>query len=58
MAWTRLKAKIEERFAGSLGGRVSIHMTSYRGAVSEGGRGWLLIDHTELPLAAIPFGDT
>jgi hypothetical protein len=57
MSWPRLKAKIEERFAPALKGRVSIHMTSYRGAVSEGGRGWLLVDHTELPLAHIqPFG--
>jgi hypothetical protein len=53
MAWTRLKAKVEELFATSLRGRVTIHMTSYRGGVSEGGRGWLLIDRAELPLAAI-----
>ena len=53
MAWTRLKAKIEDLFAASLRGRVTVHMTSYRGGVSEGGRGWLLIDREELPLAAI-----
>jgi hypothetical protein len=53
MSWSRLKAKIEERFALSLRGRVSVHMTSYRDAVSEGGRGWLLIDGTEVPLASI-----
>src|SRR5436189_4300420 len=56
MAWSRLKAKIEKRFALSLRDRVAVHFTSYRGAVSEAGRGWLLIDKTELPLAAIqPF---
>jgi len=53
MAWSRLKAKIEDLFAASLRGRVTIHMTSYRGGVSEGGRGWLLIDQTEVPLATI-----
>jgi hypothetical protein len=53
MAWTRLKAKVEALFAASLRGRVSIYMTSYRGGVSEGGRGWLLIDQTEFPLAVI-----
>jgi hypothetical protein len=53
MAWTRLKTKVEALFAASLHGRVTIHMTSYRGGVSEGGRGWLLIDREELPLAAI-----
>jgi hypothetical protein len=58
MSWSRLKAKIEERFAKALKGRVSVHMTSYRAAVSEGGRGWLLVDQTELPLAHIqPFGE-
>jgi len=57
MAWSQLKAKIEERFAPSLANRVSIHLTSYRGAVSEGGRGWLLVDREEIPLASIqPFG--
>ena len=53
MSWSRLKAKIEERFAPSLRDRVAVHFTSYRGAVSEAGRGWLLIDQSELPLAAI-----
>jgi hypothetical protein len=53
MAWSRLKAKIEDLFAESLRGRVTIHMTSYRGGVSEGGRGWLLIEQTEVPLATI-----
>ena len=53
MSWSRLKAKIEDRFAPSVRGRVSVHMTSYREGVSEGGRGWLLIDETELPLATI-----
>jgi hypothetical protein len=57
MAWSQLKAKIEERIAPSLAKRVSVHQTSYRGAVSEGGRGWLLVDQEEIPLAAIqPFG--
>ena len=57
MAWTQLKAKIEALFAPSVRKRVTIHMTSYRGGVSEGGRGWLLIDRTELPLAGIqPWG--
>jgi len=59
MSWSRLKAKIEDRFAPSVRGRVSVHMTSYRDAVSEGGRGWLLIDQTELRLAVIqPFDAT
>jgi hypothetical protein len=58
MAWSRLKAKIEDRFAPSLAKRVSVHLTSYRGAVSEGGRGWLLVDQEEVPLASIqPYGD-
>jgi hypothetical protein len=57
MAWSQLKAKIEERLAPTLAKRVSIHLTSYRGAVSEGGRGWLLVDQEEIPLASIqPFG--
>jgi hypothetical protein len=57
MAWSQLKAKVEERFAHSLAKRVSIHLTSYRRAVSEGGRGWLLVDREEIPLASIqPFG--
>jgi hypothetical protein len=56
MAWSQLKAKIEERFAPSLAKRVSVHLTSYRRAVSEGGRGWLLVDQEEIPLASIqPF---
>lgn len=54
----RLKVKIEERFAPSLRGRVAIHMTSYRAAVSEGGRAWLLVDQTEIPLAGIQPVDT
>lgn len=59
MSWSQLKAKIEERFAPSLRARVSVHMTSYRGAVSEGGRGWLLIDQAEVPLARIqPHGES
>jgi hypothetical protein len=53
MAWSRLKAKIEERFAPNLTQRVSIHLTSYRGAVSEGGRGWLQVGQEEIPLASI-----
>jgi hypothetical protein len=58
MAWSRLKAKIENRFAPSLAKRVSIHMTSYRGAVSEGGRGWLQVDREEVSLASIqPIGE-
>ncbi len=57
MAWSQLKAKVEERFAPSLARRVSIHLTSYRRAVSAGGRGWLLVDQEEIPLASIqPFG--
>ncbi len=59
MSWSRLKAKIEERFAPSLHSRVSVHMTSYRDAVSEGGRGWFLIDGTEVALAKIqPYGES
>src|SRR6266542_2558251 len=58
MSWSRLKAKIEERFAPSLRDRVSVHMASYRDAVSEGGRGWLLVDQVEVPLARIqPYGE-
>ena len=57
MAWSRLKSKIEERFAASLRKRVTIHITSYHDAGWLEGRGWLLIDGTELPLASTqPYG--
>jgi hypothetical protein len=57
MAWSKLKAKIEDRFATSLRKRVAIHMTSYHEAGWLEGRGWLLIDKEQLPLAAtLPYG--
>ena len=57
MSWSKLKAKVEDRFATSLRKRVAIHMTSYHEAGWLEGRGWLLIDKKEVPLAAtLPYG--
>ena len=57
MSWSKLKSKIEDRFAPSLKKRVSIHITSYRDAGWLEGRGWLLVDKTEVPLAStLPYG--
>ena len=52
MSWSKLKGKIEDRFAPSLRKRVSIHITSYHEAGWLEGRGWLLVDKTEVPLAS------
>jgi hypothetical protein len=58
MSWSRLKSKIEDRIAEPLRRRVSIHITSYRDAGWLEGRGWLLVDKTEIPLASTqPFGE-
>lgn len=48
MSWSRLKTKIEANFAPSVRGRVSVFMTSYRGAHDREGRGALRVDGREV----------
>lgn len=48
MRWTKLKQKVESRFADSVRGRVQIGSTQYRKPRSEGGRGWIRVDGEEI----------
>jgi len=44
MRWSRLKARIEERFAPNLHGRVEIFVTRYRAAHDQAGEAFILVD--------------
>ncbi len=46
MKWSKLKQKIEERFADSIKQRVNIHLTSYRGH-NGNSRSWITVDGIE-----------
>ncbi len=49
MMWSKLKQRIEERFADSLAGRVEVLSTYYRhGGWDNDGRGWLTFDRREI----------
>lgn len=48
MKWSRLKSLIEERFAPSLRGRVTLHQARYRYTREEVGRVWFVVDGREV----------
>jgi hypothetical protein len=48
MHWSKLKQRVEERFAGSVAGRVELRLTSYRHAHDGLGRGWITVDGIEV----------
>ena len=52
MSWSRLKSKVEDRFAASLKKRLAIHITSYHDAGWLEGRGWLQIAKRQMILAS------
>lgn len=47
-SWTKLKSRIEERFALSLKGRLRVHQARYRNTREEAGRIWFELDGVEL----------
>ena len=48
MRWSKLKKEIENRFADSLKGRVSIYSTRYTSASFSMSRGWITFDGKEI----------
>ena len=48
MQWSKLRSTLEERFAPSLRGRVSLHQARYRHAREEVGRVWFAVDGREV----------
>jgi len=48
MQWSKLKERIEERLAPSLGKRVEMRFTTYRIMQDEYGRGWITVDKHEI----------
>ncbi len=48
MRWSKLKARIESRFAASVSGRVELRDTWYRTTGQMGGRGWISVDGEEI----------
>lgn len=48
MAWSKLRAGIEGRFAASLRGRLRVHQARYRNTLEEMGRIWFELDGREI----------
>jgi len=48
MMWSKLKQRVEERFADSVGGRAAVHNARYRHSHNEYGRGWITFDTHEI----------
>jgi hypothetical protein len=48
MQWSKLKKRVESRFAPSMAGRVELRTTNYRTAHDWEGRGWITIDKEEV----------
>ncbi len=48
MQWTQLKKRIENGFARSVQGRVSVHAARYRHSHDSEGRGWITLDKREI----------
>jgi len=48
MRWSKLRTRVQERFADSVKGRVQLHSTRYREAHDQDGRSWITIDGKEI----------
>lgn len=49
MMWSKLKQRVEARFADSLAGRVAVHTTHYRDRYhDEDGRTWITVDERDV----------
>jgi hypothetical protein len=48
MRWSKLKQNVESFFSPKVAGRVALHLTCYREAHDQIGRGWITIDGEEV----------